>query len=94
MNFNQMNINQSDGVSSILLFFILSFVSIVFVLTQGYLEHLISTISEWLFTLIIMLLMLTFVVDFRKIKIQHPVVIQHENLEENNRSVNLKDLKI
>ncbi len=58
----------------------------IFKIKQGFEEHLVSTASEWIFSILLMIFLLTFVIDFRKIKIQHPVVIDssyNENTIEN-----------
>ena len=73
----------TDGVSIYILiyiynyYFILVYFLYILFKKQGYTEHLISTTSEWIFGILLMILILTFVNDFRKIKIQHPVVIEN-----------------
>ncbi len=68
----------NDGVS--IYIYIYTDIIIIFyfsIFFQGFTEHLISTASEWIFGILLMILLLTFVNDFKKIKIQHPVVIEN-----------------
>lgn len=46
---------------------------------KGFVEHLISTSTEWIFSILLMIFLLTFVIDFRRIKIKYPTII-NENL--------------
>ena len=42
---------------------------------KGFVEHVISTASEWSLTFCLILYILTFVRDFKRIEISHPDVI-------------------
>lgn len=42
--------------------------------TKGFTEHLISTASEWILFAFLMTTFLTFIHDFRRIKILHPKI--------------------
>lgn len=41
---------------------------------KGFTEHVISTGSEWVLCIILMIILLTFVSDFKRIKISYPTI--------------------
>jgi len=43
--------------------------------TKGYTEHVISTGCEWAFTILIMLFLITFFKDFKRLKIHYILII-------------------
>ena len=44
----------------------------------GYNEHIISTVTEWLFVLSIVIVFCTFYPDFRRVKLKRPELVSHE----------------
>jgi hypothetical protein len=48
---------------------------------KGYTEHIISTSSEWILAIMLMMFLFTFLKDFNRFKIKHPTVIVDDNIE-------------